>query len=162
MNQYRARLFLIVALLMAGTVAIIIRLFTIQIMDNQRYATRSRDQTQQRRILSAKRGNIYDRKGTLLASSMESAITVNPDISSTGNSKPAAIGRVYPFGEIGGPLLGYVGKDGYGLGGVEFSFDKYLRGEDGWIICKRWTKRKYRKIGLPFKSLAVVMTFILP
>ena len=97
MNQYRARLFLIVALLMAGTVAIIIRLFTIQIMDNQRYATRSRDQTQQRRILSAKRGNIYDRKGTLLASSMESAITVNPDISSTGNSKPAAIGRVYPF-----------------------------------------------------------------
>ena len=54
MNQYRARLFLIVALLMAGTAAIIIRLFTIQIMDNQRYATRSRDQTQQRRILSAK------------------------------------------------------------------------------------------------------------
>jgi len=153
MNQYRARLFFIVMLLMAGTVAIIIRLFTIQVMDNQRYATRSRDQTQKRQILPAKRGNIYDRKGTLLASSMEGAISVNPDISSSGNSKPAAIGRVYPFGEIGGPLLGYVGKDGYGLGGVEFSFDRYLRGEDGWIILQKdGLNKKYRKIGLPFKE----------
>jgi len=153
MNQYRARLFLIIMLLMAGAVAVIIRLFTIQVMDNQRYATRSRDQTQQRRILPAKRGNIYDRKGTLLASSMESAISVIPDISSSDNSKPAAIGRVYPFGEIGGPLLGYVGKDGYGLGGVEFSFDNYLRGEDGWIILQKdGRNKKYRKIGLPFKE----------
>jgi cell division protein FtsI/penicillin-binding protein 2 len=153
MNQYRARLFFIAVLLMAGAVAIIIRLFTIQILDNQRYATRSRDQTQQRRILPAKRGNIYDRKGTLLASSMESAISVNLDVSQSGNSKPAAIGRVYPFGEIGGPLLGYVGKDGYGLGGVEFSFDKYLRGEDGWIILQKdGRNERYRKIGLPFKE----------
>ncbi len=156
MNQYRARLLFITVLLMAGTLAIIIRLFTIQIMENQRYATRSRDQTQQRRILPAKRGNILDRKGTLLASSMEAVVPIKQDfsdINSTDNSKPAAIGRVYPFGETGGSLLGYVGKDGYGLGGVEFSFDKYLRGEDGWIILQKDGRNKrYRKIGLPYKE----------
>jgi cell division protein FtsI/penicillin-binding protein 2 len=140
-------------LLMVGTAVIIVRLFTIQILDSQRYAIRSRDQTQQRLILPAKRGNIYDRKGTLLASSMESAISINPDIFPSGYSRPAATDRVYPFGETGGPLLGYVGKDGYGLGGVEFSFDKYLRGEDGWIILqKNGHNKRYRKIGLPFKE----------
>jgi cell division protein FtsI/penicillin-binding protein 2 len=45
MNQYRARLFFIAMLLMVGTAVIIVRLFTIQILDSQRYAIRSRDQT---------------------------------------------------------------------------------------------------------------------
>lgn len=156
MNQFRARLLLISALLIAGGAAVMVRLFTVQVLDNQRYMARSRDQTQQRRILPAKRGNILDRKGAVLASSMESTISVKPEISglqAKRKSKPADIGRVYPLGETGGSLLGYVGKDGYGLGGVELSFENYLHGEDGWIILQKDGRNKrYRKIGLPYKE----------
>lgn len=156
MNQYRVRLLFISALLLAGATAITVRLFTIQVLESQRYMARSRDQTQQRRILSAKRGSILDRKGEVLASSMDNAISIKPeifDMQSSHSSKHTALERVYPLGETGGSLLGYVGKDGYGLGGVEFSFDNYLHGEDGWIILQKDGRNKrYRKIGLPYKE----------
>lgn len=156
MNQFRARLFLITSFLMAGLAIVTIRLFTIQILDNQRYAARSRDQTQQRRILPAKRGSILDRKGNVLASSMDNSIPVKPEMLENHirvKSKNADIGRVYPLGETAGSLLGYIGKDGYGLGGVEFAFENYLHGEDGWIILQKDGRNKrYRKIGLPYKE----------
>ncbi len=67
-----------------------------------------------------------------------------------------AVNRMYPLGDIAGSVLGYVGKDGYGLGGVEFTFDQYLHGEDGWIILQKDGKnKKYRKIGLPEKEPVV-------
>ena len=60
---------------------------------------------------------------------------------------------MYPLGDIAGTVLGYVGQDGYGLGGVEYTYDNYLRGEDGWIILQKDGKNnRYRKIGLPEKE----------
>jgi cell division protein FtsI (penicillin-binding protein 3) len=35
-------------------------------------------------------------------------------------------GRTYPLGELACHVLGYMGDDGHGLGGVEFNFDKQL------------------------------------
>jgi len=155
MNQFRMRLFFISALLSIGGVFIVSRLFSIQILESKRYVERSRDQTQQRRILPAQRGSILDRKGVVLASSMEHSISVNSEVLGIDASgkKQTKINRVYPLGDIAGPLLGYVGTDGYGLGGVEFVFDNYLRGEDGWIILQKdGRNKKYRKIGLPSKD----------
>jgi len=34
---------------------------------------------------------------------------------------------MYPYGEMAGAVLGYIGKDGGGLGGVEFFFERYLK-----------------------------------
>jgi cell division protein FtsI/penicillin-binding protein 2 len=72
------------------------------------------------------------------------------------NEKKAAktaLRRVYPLGVMAGSVLGYTGKDGYGLGGIEFSYDKYLRGEDGWeILQKDGRNYQYRKIGLPSRE----------
>jgi cell division protein FtsI (penicillin-binding protein 3) len=39
--------------------------------------------------------------------------------------------RVYPMSWTGSQVLGWVGSDGHGLGGLEYSQDKALRGEDG-------------------------------
>lgn len=39
--------------------------------------------------------------------------------------------RVYPAKQLGGNLVGYVGSEGHGLGGLEFSLDQELAGIDG-------------------------------
>lgn len=45
--------------------------------------------------------------------------------------------RVYPEGDLAGQLIGYVGRDGAGLWGIEADFDSQLRGKDGWIATER-------------------------
>lgn len=40
-------------------------------------------------------------------------------------------GRFYPGGELGAHVLGFVGADGDGLGGIEFARDQVLRGRPG-------------------------------
>lgn len=144
------------ALLLLFCLAVVGRLFTIQIVDGEKYALRGKNQAQQRRIINAKRGDIYDTKGRLLASSVPGQLSMNVEMLGAREghaSGKAVLQRIYPNGDVGGPVLGYVGRDGYGLGGVEFSFDHYLRGEDGWeMIQKDGKHRSYRKIGLPGKE----------
>ena len=45
--------------------------------------------------------------------------------------------RLYPEGDLAGQLIGYVGRDGAGLWGVESDFDNMLRGKDGWVTTER-------------------------
>ncbi len=45
--------------------------------------------------------------------------------------------RLYPGGDLAGQLIGYVGRDGAGLWGVESDFDSMLRGKDGWVTTER-------------------------
>jgi len=130
-----------------GGAAVIFRLFTIQVLDSKRYSERSRNQSQLRQILIAKRGTIYDCNGKMLALTTEKKIMLKPDGTKAG---ARSTNRIYPLGDIAGSVLGYVGRDGYGLGGAELAFDNYLRGEDGWIILQKDGKnQRYRKIGLP-------------
>ena len=156
MGQFKARIMFIFAVLSLGFIAIIARLFIVQVLDSQRYVERSRDQTQQRRMLASRRGSILDRRGKVLAVSMENNFSVSPEMLGARSEDPGlntSVKRVYPLGEIAGPVLGYIGKDGYGLGGAEFTFDSYLRGEDGWIMLQKdGRNKKYRKIGLPSKE----------
>ena len=156
MKQFKVRLAVVAVMLALFCLTVVWRLFTIQIVDGEKYTLRSKNQAQQRRIISAKRGNIYDRGGTPLASSVSGKISLNMEalgIEDERGGTKAVLQRIYPAGEVGGPLLGYVGKDGYGLGGAEFTFDHYLRGEDGWeMVQKDGRHRTYRKIGMPGKD----------
>jgi len=40
--------------------------------------------------------------------------------------------RTYPLGDSIAHVLGWVGRDGAGLEGIEAAFDSHLRGKDGW------------------------------
>ncbi|MDA1010754.1 MAG: penicillin-binding protein 2 [Chloroflexi bacterium] len=44
--------------------------------------------------------------------------------------------RIYPESGIAGALIGYVGRDGAGLWGVESDFDTTLQGRDGWTTTE--------------------------
>ena len=54
--------------------------------------------------------------------------------------------RYYPYGEVLSHVLGYVGIDNQGLGGIELQYDDYLKGENGAI--KYFSDAKGNKINL--------------
>lgn len=54
--------------------------------------------------------------------------------------------RYYPYGKTLSHVLGYVGIDNQGLGGIELIYDKYLTGENGAI--KYFSDAKGNKINL--------------
>lgn len=54
--------------------------------------------------------------------------------------------RYYPYGETLAHVLGYVGIDNQGLGGIELMYDEYLTGENGAI--KYFSDAKGNKINL--------------
>jgi cell division protein FtsI/penicillin-binding protein 2 len=146
---FRARLFFITAILCLTMLVVMGRLFEIQIIKGREYADRSRRQSTGRRVIKATRGTIRDRRGRALATSTTPG-AVQREVSAT-TSPPRK--RLYPHGELAGAVLGYVGRDGYGLGGTEFAFDEQLRGEDGWTILQRDGRNKrYSRLGLPHKQ----------
>ncbi|MEK7731438.1 MAG: hypothetical protein AAB363_06230, partial [Planctomycetota bacterium] len=50
--------------------------------------------------------------------------------------------RAYPLGESIAHVLGWVGRDGTGLEGIEAAFDSHLRGKDGWRGTIRDARRR--------------------
>ena len=45
--------------------------------------------------------------------------------------------RTYPAGSVGANLVGFVGADGHGLGGLEYALDDALAGTDGEVTFER-------------------------
>ena len=50
--------------------------------------------------------------------------------------------RFYPNKELAAHLLGYVGTDNVGLGGLEAAYDKVVRGREGTLIVQNDAKRR--------------------
>lgn len=50
--------------------------------------------------------------------------------------------RVYPNGMLAGSIVGYVGGEGHGLGGLEFGIDEQLAGTDGKVTVERVNGRE--------------------
>jgi cell division protein FtsI (penicillin-binding protein 3) len=45
--------------------------------------------------------------------------------------------RFYPKKALAGPVLGFTGVDNEGLEGLELTYDKTLRGVDGWVLAEK-------------------------
>jgi cell division protein FtsI (penicillin-binding protein 3) len=45
--------------------------------------------------------------------------------------------RVYPNSALGASVVGFVGRDGDGLGGIEYALDKSLTGKSGEVVVER-------------------------
>jgi len=55
--------------------------------------------------------------------------------------------RSYPRGMLAANVVGYVGVDGQGLGGVEHSFDTFVRGKAGKVTLLRDARRTMYLVG---------------
>jgi cell division protein FtsI/penicillin-binding protein 2 len=162
MSTFKARVFFLSVCMGLAFCAVLTRLFIVQVMERKHYAQESKKQAQERAMTPAKRGNIFDRKGQVLATSVESRVKLSLLFGDADTNRPGSkalrsasvpIRRMYPNGRCAGAVLGYVGKDGGGLGGAEYCFDRYLKGEDGWAILSRdGRNNKYAKISLPSKQ----------
>jgi cell division protein FtsI/penicillin-binding protein 2 len=161
--MFRARIIVASLILVLPAAAIVWRMVDIQVLNGHEYAAESRKQAQQRILIPARRGDIRDCKGRVLSSSVGSQIKMSMSMLNAAEAEhepytdsirgSVLLRRVYPFGDAAGAVLGYVGKDGDGLGGVEYCFDKYLKGENGWeIVMRDGRNRRYPTMNLPKKS----------
>ena len=68
--------------------------------------------------------------------------------------------RFYPNGSLASHVLGYVGIDGEGLGGVEHSYNSKIKGEPGELFLEKdATGRAYESFEIPAKpGQTVVLT----
>ncbi len=89
------------------------RLVWLQAFKGGHYRNLAQRQHQLRIGILPERGQIVDRQGRPLALSIDDR-------------------RSYPYGTVGGQLLGFTGRDGRGLEGLELYYDQELSGEAGW------------------------------
>jgi len=193
----RSRLLVCAALLGLWTAAIEGRLLYLQVFEHADLAARA--ERQQNRTVSppAKRGDILDRKGRLLAFSVDAdtIAAVPSDIDDPGDVAAQLCGalddcdkerrqgltrkltgrgafayvarqvspeearrvraldlpgitllkesrRYYPNSELAAHVVGYVGIDNVGLGGIESAYDAQIRGTAGKVLIQTDNKRR--------------------
>lgn len=130
----------------------LLRTFQIQVIEGSAYGDRAESQSQRRVIWKPERGNIVDREGHLLAGNLP-----------YWNKTEQALKRIFPEGQMACQVLGFTGKDGQGLQGLEYAFDERLRGIDGWSYQTVDARRRPlpgmdRKGRAPTPGLELVLT----
>jgi cell division protein FtsI (penicillin-binding protein 3) len=68
--------------------------------------------------------------------------------------------RFYPQGPLAAHVLGYVDTDEHGLGGIEYEFDKEVRGRPGHMLVMEDANRRWydRRVTAPEPGESVVLT----
>ncbi len=196
-SAVRSRLIVCAAIFGLWTAAIEARLVYLQVINHADLMSRADRQQMRTVVPPAKRGDIFDRNGRLLAYSVDADTVAadpseinDPDgvaarlcgaLDSCTSERRADIGRklrrrgafvyiarqispsearkvkdlelpgitllkesrrYYPKGELAAHVLGYVGLDNVGLGGVESAFDSDIRGKDGKVLILTDAKRQ--------------------
>jgi cell division protein FtsI (penicillin-binding protein 3) len=190
------RLLVCAAIFALWTSAIEARLVYLQVIDHNELMARADRQQTRTVVPPAKRGEIFDRSGRLLAYSVDAdtiaadpseiddpggvaasicavldgcnaerrsdmakkldrrgafvyvARQVSPsearkvkDLALPGVMLLKESRRYYPKAELAAHVLGYVGLDNVGLGGIESAYDSQIRGKDGKILIQTDAKR---------------------
>ena len=195
-DAVRARLIVCAAIFGLWTAAIEARLVYLQVVDHPDLMARADRQQTRTVVPPAKRGEIFDRNGRLLAYSVD-ADTIAADPSEIDDAAGVAASlctvldgcnadrrtdmakklgrrgafvyvarqvtpsearkvkdlglpgimllkesrRYYPKAELAAHVLGYVGLDNVGLGGIESAYDSQIRGKEGKVLIQTDAKR---------------------
>src|SRR6478672_5907287 len=124
------RLYILLGFLLFWFLVICGRLVWLQVVNYGDYTQRAAKQQQRSIEVSPVRGNIYDRRGN------ELAMTVNVD---SVFAVPSEVPDVHSTAQV----LGYVGLDDDGLGGVEREFQSKLTGKPGKMLITMDNKRRW-------------------
>ncbi|MBN2057620.1 MAG: penicillin-binding protein 2 [Candidatus Saganbacteria bacterium] len=150
----RHRLFLLLTVFILLFLLVLLRLADIQILRHGFYQKKSLDQRTRLIKRAAHRGDILDRNGNLLATSID-AVSVYQHkkgwlarkLDQASAEKLQAGGaagvslvkekkRIYPKGRLAAQVIGFAGVDNQGLSGIELAFDAYLKGKNGQLIIE--------------------------
>ena len=150
----KPRIWVLLSVFILLFVIIVIRLVDLQIINQSFYEKKSLEQRTRLIKLAAQRGDIVDRNGEFLATSIDTYSLYKNKQGWLARKLPllAAIKirdkdpqqinllkekkRVYPNKNLAAQLLGFVGLDNQGLAGLELAFDEYLRGKEGKVITE--------------------------
>ncbi|MBI5399897.1 penicillin-binding protein 2 [Candidatus Saganbacteria bacterium] len=150
----RRRLAAILIFFFISLALIVLRLAYIQILRHDFYQKYSAEQHTRIINLAARRGDIFDRNGNIIASSIDTYSVYRHKKGWLGrklslveaqklqqadpkaNSLVKEKKRIYPKSDRAAQLIGFVGLDNQGLSGVELSFDEYLRGKEGKLVTE--------------------------
>ncbi|MDI6839752.1 MAG: penicillin-binding protein 2 [bacterium] len=102
---------------------VLAKLATLQLFYHSEFRSKIKHQSEAKVKIQPLRGRIYDRYYRILATSI-------------------GLKRVYPFGTLASNLLGFVGKDGTGLEGIEYEFDAILSGKPNFVIFGKTPRGK--------------------
>ncbi|MBF0430372.1 MAG: transpeptidase family protein [Fibrobacteria bacterium] len=130
----------VLALVWVGMAA---RVFHVQVLQKDEYAKMARKQSIRRNIIQPRRGEIFDRHGEKLVANASVELSFPGGNSRKRNERVRKLKRVAPFGHLAGQVLGNIGRDGYGMLGLEYDQDKVLRGVDGWTYARYDVSRHY-------------------
>jgi cell division protein FtsI (penicillin-binding protein 3) len=109
---------------------VLLKLFHIQVLESERFREMAINQENMALIVEAQRGEILDRHGLPLASSV-AAYPHDLEHSQWGSPR---FNRVFTYGDVASKIVGLVGYDGRGVEGVEARYDPILRGSAGRIL----------------------------
>lgn len=139
---------------------VLLRLFYLQVIQHRFLMEKSQEQRTQIIEISGRRGDILDRNGVLLATSIDSYSVFShkgrfawvkrklplAEAEALRQTDPANLfivkeqKRVYPNGRLAAQVIGFVGSDNLGLAGIERSWEKQLGGKKGRVVTERDTK----------------------
>jgi stage V sporulation protein D (sporulation-specific penicillin-binding protein) len=154
--DFPKRLRLLFMIIFALFALVIVRLLWVQVIRHDFFTRMSLDQRTRIINLTSIRGDILDRNGNVLATSIDtfSAFAQKPHFAWLARRLPSAEAdklratdpaniivlkekkRIYPKGAIAAQLLGFVGADNQGLSGIELAFDRYLKGKAGKVVTE--------------------------
>ena len=154
MDNRRIFILLLCFVLLFG--AAILRLIDLQVIHHDFYQKRSLDQRTRIIDLPSDRGDILDRNGDVLATSIDtySVFSQAHGFDWVARKLPLAEAeklkaadprnlvvlkekkRIYPKGDLAAQAIGFVGSDNQGLSGAELAWDKYLKGKAGKVITE--------------------------
>lgn len=156
MEGFDTRIKMIFLFIMIYMVIMLGYLFNLQVIKGKEYSDKVDKHGKRRLVISPKRGEILDRKGRVLARSVPKKARIYVEDSLGKVIDSVMVNRIYPYGSVGGQLLGYTGRDGNGLAGVEYRFDEQLAGQPGWVYARKDGGRKGRVGRLQDGGVAVV------
>ncbi|MBI2876390.1 MAG: penicillin-binding protein 2 [Candidatus Tectomicrobia bacterium] len=116
------RIRLVVLLLLGGLGVVTARLGALQLKGDPLLSSQAQRQYRQGLNLQGLRGTLYDRNRRELALS------------------PRPGQRIYPQGRLAAQVLGFTGRDGRGLEGIEYLYERLLQGRTR-PVAARWDAR---------------------
>ena len=150
----RPRILILLSVFLVLFLVLILRLVYIQLLNHDFYQKKSLGQRTRLIELAAQRGDVFDRNGNILATSIDTYSvfkhrhgwlerklplaqakkkqSLDPDNISLIKEKK----RIYPKNEMAAQVLGFVGVDNQGLSGIELAFEGYLKGKKGRMVSE--------------------------